>query len=391
MNKSIYKLKKRISPFKMAVFAVIISVTASVLVSGVSETGKYLITKEMDAVGMGGMSAVSYNSQGENKTDIDFYENISNMSETEYSTPVLYDSAVLDFSNGNTLNVMCWGVSDEADNVVSLSIVDGRMINNTDINSNSFVCLIDEDIAKQIYKRTNICGKKINVTVGENTASFTVIGTIKKGSNILNNLTGDMVPNFIYVPYTTMKNLSSKSNFDQIMFTSYNENITEEKFIDNLSIADKEYENLVVKLTDLSKQKEQITNIADIAFISLFAVSGVAVVVCSMAVAASVNTAVVMRKKDIGIKMSMGASKFDITMEFLYSAISAAAIGIFISSVLMFLLIKTVQIILGFNIYFDYTLIGLSIFVTILLTALFSLIPSYNAAKMPPIKALNRE
>ena len=136
---------------------------------------------------------------------------------------------------------------------------------------------------------------------------------------------------------------------------------------------------------------QQITNITDTAFLSLFAVSCVAVVVCSMAVGSSVNTAVISRQKDIGIKISMGASRVDIAKEFLSAAVMACCAGIFSAFNLMILLMNFISIFLSVDFALDYSLIVFSIFVTIILTTIFSFMPSYNAAKMSPIKALNRE
>ena len=391
LKNSIYRAKKNISPFKTAVIAVIISIIASVTVSVVSDVGKTVISDEMKAMGFNGMSAISYNDNGDNSTDIKFYEDISKLKCTENITPVIYDNSIIKFQNNSNLNVMSWGINKEAQNVIDLDIVNGRMINQADIDSNAFVCLIDEDIAKSAYQRTNICGKKIRVTIGNNSVMFTIIGTIKKGSNILNTLTGDIMPNFIYMPYTTMKNLSSKPNFDHIVFTKKDSEITQEELSKKLIKIDDNYKYRIIKLTDLSQQKEQITNIADTAFMALYIVSCVAVLVCSIAVASNVNTAVVTRKKDIGIKMSMGASRLNITLEFLFSAILSCVIGIIIALMIVFIIISVIQRYIQFNIIQDYSLILLSIFATIILTTIFSLIPSYKAATMAPIKALNRE
>lgn len=391
LKNSIYRVKKNISPFKTAVIAVIISVIASVTVSVISDVGKTIISNEMKAMGFNGMSAISYNYNGDNSTDINFYKDISELKCTENITPVIYDNGVIKFPNNSKLNVMSWGINKEAQNVIDLDIINGRMISQEDIDSSAFVCLIDEDIAKKIYKRTNICGKKIRVTIGDNNIAFTIIGTIKKGSNILNTLIGDVMPNFIYMPYTTMKNLSPKPNFDHIVFTKSESDITQEEINKRLINLDDTYRYRIIKLTDLSHQKEQINNIADTAFMALYIVSCVAVLVCSIAVASNVNTAVIARKKDIGIKMSMGASRLNITVEFLFSAILSCVIGIIIALTVVFIVISIIQKYIPFNITHDYSLILLSIFATIILTTVFSLIPSYKAATMAPIKALNRE
>ena len=391
INNAIYKLKNDIAPFKTAIFAVIISIWASVSVSAVSETGKQIITNEMDSMGMNGLAAVIYSNKGENITDKFFYQNVSGLNESEYASPIITENAEITFSNDTIMPVMCWGVDKNISNIISLEVITGRMIEKQDVERNARVCLVDENIADAAYKRDNICGKKILVNIGDKTTEFTIIGTIRKSSNVLNSITGDIVPNFIYIPYTTMMDLSSKTSFDQVLFTGNNTENTINELKSNLIKMDFRYKNNIINITDLSHQKEQLTKIVDTAFMSLFIVSCVAVLVCSMSVGASVNTAVISRQKDIGIKISMGAGQFNIIIEFMISAIMSCIIGILSAIIFMVIALKLVSFILEFNITIDLSLIALSVFATIMLTSIFSFLPSCKAAKMPPIKALNRE
>ena len=390
-KKLIYRYTKEISPFKSAVVAVVISVTASVIVAAVSDVGRQFITAEMDAMGMNGLAVSLYNNSGENVTDNYLYQNILSAEDTLSATPIIINNAEISFTNGASFEAMGWGINEQAAEIVCLEIIEGRMINKNDVSSNSMVCLIDENIAEKIYKRSNICGKKIYISFGGRTSVFEVIGTVKKGSSILNNLSGDIIPDFIYLPYTTMKNMSAKPGYDQIIFTSTTgeetANILKQKLID-LSYS---YKNKTLKLTNLSQQKEQITNITDTAFLSLFLVSCVAILVCSISVASSVNTAVITRQRDIGIKISMGASRTNIVLEFLFAAVSACCTGIITAFAIIIPLFRFAKYIFSINITTDTSLIVFSISAILVLTALFSLIPSYRAAKMPPIKALNRE
>ena len=391
LDNYIYKIKKNISPFRTAIFTVFISVVASICVSVVSEIGKQIMTAEMDSIGLNGLAAVAYNTDGENITDTKFYGSVDEIDDVNNSSPIITENCYINFTNGCSISAMCWGVSPDVSKIISLETVAGRMINKTDIESNARVCLIDENVAYTAYKRNNICDKKILININDTVVEFTVIGTIKKSSNVLNSLTGDVIPDFVYIPYSTMMDISSKATFDQVIFTSENTEQTNEEFKNKLSQVNFRYKNQLVNLTNLSEQKEQITKITDTAFLSLFLVSCVAIVVCSMSVGASVNTAVISRQKDIGIKMSMGAGIFDIISEFMFYSLSACLIGIFSAVTTMFLVLKTVSFIIPWHMAADIKLIASSIFVTIILTTIFSFLPSYKAAKMAPIIALNRE
>ncbi len=385
------KLSKELHPFKTAIISVVVSVVSAFIVSIIASTGKQLITDEMNSLGINGISVSAYSNSGENHTNDTLFNTIQSFSTTLNASPVIYNAASVSFTNGKSLNTMAWGINKQAANIISLNVIHGRNINQSDISSGAPVCLVDEKIAQKIYKRSNITGKIITVSIGGRTATLEIIGTVQKGSNILNNLAGDAVSNFIYMPYTTLKNLSGKNSYDQIVFTSSDASKTPNEFKEKLVDANYIYRNKTIKLTNLSNQKEQIISITDTAFLSLFIISCVSVIVCSMAVAASVNTAILARQKDIGIKMSMGAGRFDIIREFLLSSVVACAVGIIISVLSMEILINTISLFTPYKINIDYSLILISIFATMFLTVIFSFVPSYNASKISPIQALSRE
>ena len=384
-------LKSDIKPFKTAIFTVIIAVIAAFIVSVISSAGNFIIQSEMDAMGMDGISVSVYNKDGENITDINLYNHIKQLDDIQSISPIICNAATAVFSNGISVEVMGWGIDSGAEDIFSLDISGGRMINKSDIIGKSFVCLVDKSLAESIYKRSNINGKTINLIIGNKTVPLRIIGTVEKESNILNTLTGDIIPNFVYLPYTTMSNLISNNNYNQIVFTSNNTNLSASEFKERLVELSRNYRNKTIKMTNLSSQKEQISKIAEIAFMSLFVVSCVSVVVCSMSVGASVNTAVISKQKDIGIKISMGASRTDIVKEFLFLSSTACFIGIVSAVLIMIILIYIIRLFIPYTFTIEPNLILFSIFATMTLTLIFSFMPSYTASKMSPIKALNRE
>ena len=146
-----------------------------------------------------------------------------------------------------------------------------------------------------------------------------------------------------------------------------------------------------IEISDLSRQRDNINNITEIAFLMLFAISCVALIVCSISVATSVSSAVSQAKHDIGIKISIGASKLNIMSEFLILSVSACLIGIFFGISIGYISLGIVNFILKETFSFDTSLLATGVSATIFLTATFSLYPSYKAASMIPIKALSRE
>jgi len=388
---NLYKLKKILKPYNMAVLSVFISVLSVSAVSLISMAGKSEISQELDGVGLNGMSVTAYNSYGENITDLNLYNLLQNCSDIDTLTPVLYDYAEIEFSNGYKAETMCWGISPTAEKIVNLERLHGRMLINRDIENGEMVCLIDENLAQAAYGRSDVTGKKVCVSAPGGVYCMEIAGVVNKTSSVLNGLSGEIIPDFIYIPFTTMERIYLKSNLDQILI-NVSDGETDEIIIEDYIFRNNvNNNNISVEITNLSQQREAINNIVDIAFLALFAVSCVAVIVCSISVAASVNTAVSTAKHDIGIKISLGARKSDIIFEFLFYSVIACIIGIIGGVSGGFLLLITVNIFTGTVYTFDFMLLGRGISATIFLTIIFSLYPSRQAAGMVPVKALNRE
>ena len=381
---------KAIKPYTMAMISVFISIFSLSVVSMISSVGKEKINAELDGVGMNGMTVTAYSNYKENITDIALYNSLRKCDYVNRITPVRYDTMEISLSNGNELQCLCWGISPMAKDVVNLKQMYGRGISDGDINNSSLVCLIDESIALQNYGRSNITGKDLYITTDNGVHKLEIIGVVNKTSSLLNGMSGDIIPNFIYLPFTTMENISFEKGFDQLII-----NIKEGTTVENIIGYIKSNAVLpmysTIEISDLSRQRDNINNITEIAFLMLFAISCVALIVCSISVATSVSSAVSQAKHDIGIKISIGASKLNIMSEFLILSVSACLIGIFFGISIGYISLGIVNFILKETFSFDTSLLATGVSATIFLTATFSLYPSYKAASMIPIKALSRE
>lgn len=384
-------LKKTFKPYNMAMISVFIAIFSINIVSLISMAGKKEIAKELDGVGLNGMSVCAYNSYNENITDISLYEVLYNCDKIDLLTPVLYDGVKIQFSTGAELDSMCWGISPMAEDIVNLDRLHGRMLTQTDIETNAHVCLVDENVAIAAYGRSNIIGKTIYINLAGGIYPFEVVGVVNKTSSVLNSLSGEIIPNFIYIPYSSMSNLTFKNGIDQILINVSDSNVTEDVIAKYVSQQAGYNQKTNLKITNLSQQRDIINNIVNVAFFALFAVSCVAVIVCSISVATSVNTAVTSAKHDIGIKISLGAGTKDIMTEFLLYSVIACIIGIVAGTVCGFFVMMITNIILKTSYTYDYVLLISGISATILLAIIFSIYPSYQAANLLPVKALSRE
>lgn len=97
------------------------------------------------------------------------------------------------------------------------------------------------------------------------------------------------------------------------------------------------------------------------------------------------------RKREIGIKKSIGASKSAIVGEFLAEAFLISTIGSLIGVILGLLLSYLGTGIIGMNLIVDWRTVILTVLFSVASGVVFGVYPSIKAAKLKPIIALRYE
>ena len=78
------------------------------------------------------------------------------------------------------------------------------------------LAVVDEELAIAQYRRTNIVGKKIVLTAAEHAETFEIIGVIRSQKDGVNQIVGGILPQFAYVPYSTLGELRGDRTLSQI-------------------------------------------------------------------------------------------------------------------------------------------------------------------------------
>lgn len=105
-------------------------------------------------------------------------------------------------------------------NVTNLTISKGRVLSEIDIENNSKVCLLGNDIATTLFSLSNPVGQSIRID-GDN---YTVIGVLTAvGSSM-----GSNIDDMIIMPFTTAKYLGSDTSINNLYIKVSEENKIEQ-------------------------------------------------------------------------------------------------------------------------------------------------------------------
>lgn len=287
---------------------------------------------------------------------------------------------------------LIWGVGEKANEIVSLIPKYGRNINMNDIDSGSKNCVIDTGLSELLYKRENIVGKKITLSISGRSVEFNVVGVVNKNSSSLEGLVGSYVPDFIYIPYTTLEEIGDFNRFDRIVVrvkSSENMDQTGEK----ITYAMRAKNNLKAGYyaDNMVRQKKKIESVISIITVIISAVAAISLIVGGLGIMTIMLVAVNERTREIGIKKAVGAKKSDILIEFVTEALVITLIGGIVGLLIGILFAALAGNILGFNAVLNYKMMFLSLIFCMFIGIIFSVYPAKKAAQLNPIEALRYE
>ncbi|MAU16181.1 MAG: multidrug ABC transporter ATP-binding protein [Muricauda sp.] len=101
------------------------------------------------------------------------------------------------YRNGQTSGSAVYGDFPEIDNITKKKLVEGRFLNQTDIDNSKKVCVIGEETYKLLFDKGE---KAIGQDIRINGIYFSVVGIYKPNNNI--NIDGE---NAVFIPFTTFQ------------------------------------------------------------------------------------------------------------------------------------------------------------------------------------------
>lgn len=290
---------------------------------------------------------------------------------------------------GRRLDCYVWGVDRSADRLISLEAKHGRLINNSDSAAGLKVCVIDEQFAKKSYGRSNVVGKTLSLFLGGKYHEFEIIGVAHSGLSSLQGMLSNIMPGFMYIPISTMQQLTGRTTYDKLAVKLDDMN-TDTPVV----AAVQEALNRTNGTTDayivnnLLSQKSQLEDILGIVTTALSLVAGISLAVSGISVMTTMLMSVSERTREIGIKKSIGASNRDICREFLSEAVLLTMTGS-AAGIAAGLLISGVGcLIAGIPFQVNWLMIGLAAAASGAVGAVFGAYPAYKASSLDPVEAL---
>lgn len=283
------------------------------------------------------------------------------------------------------------GVSIDYLTIRQLSVENGEMFTETDIQTAAKVCVIGKTIVDNLFPDgSDPIGKVIRC----NKIPLRVVGVLKsKGYNSMGMDQDDVV----LAPYTTvMKRLLAQTYLSGIFASAITEDMTDMAVDEISTILRREHKLKATDSDDFTIRTQQelssmMNTTTDLMTTLLACIAGISLIVGGIGIMNIMYVSVTERTREIGLRMSVGARGVDILSQFLIEAIlisiTGGLIGVIIGCVSS-LIVKNVA---HWPVFIQPWSVLLSFAVCTVTGVFFGWYPAKKAADLDPIEAIRYE
>ena len=374
----------------LTMLGIIIGVMALVVLVSLVNGATSTVT---DAVSGLGSSLATVTISDDKGAPIDL-EDLNDLMTEEKSFGLLAASqtdSVVGKHSANYDTVTVYGTTAAYYDIQGLQLSMGRWLRSTDVDNNSYVCVINETAATELIGYEDCVGQTLILDGVE----FTVVGILQDDDDSLTSMlsSGTMAA---YIPYSTLIRLSDSLTSEVTTFyisaaEGYTVDQAEER-MEAILLERFEEDEDAYSISTSSVLEDAMSTITSTLSILLGGIAAISLVVGGIGIMNIMMVTVTERTREIGIRKAIGASRGTILTQFLMEAVvlcmMGCGLGIFLSWAIL-QVVSTVVASTGIVFTLDGGVVLIAVVFCFIIGVVFGLYPANKAAKMKPIDALH--
>jgi putative ABC transport system permease protein len=279
------------------------------------------------------------------------------------------------------------GVSWRYSQVATIQIAEGRFLDSRDESDHAQVCVIGQDIRRNLFGYGAALGRQLKV----NDVWLTVVGILGEPSE---GTSADAKE--IWIPVSTAMRKFDRDPLDaplDELLVEVRDGVSTretakliEPLLDRLHGGADDYEIVIPEaLLEQSRQTQRIFSIV------MGSIAGISLLVGGIGIMNIMLASVMERTREIGIRRAIGARKSDIRAQFVIESFTISVIGGLSGIIIGIALAKIVAAYAGWPTVITFGSLFLSTAVSVTVGLVSGIYPAARAAELNPIEALRYE
>lgn len=312
----------------------------------------------------------------EDITDLEKIPNVTNVvSISSEFTSIRYQQETVDASIS--------GINQAYLDVIGLDVESGRNMLSADFLAGRRIAVVSASVQEELFAGEDPLGKVIYV----GNQPVEIVGVLEEPTGLF-----AFGANEVYLPWTTWRTVFNSNDISQVLLQTADAEDLEDVGSQAADLMNQKYNKdeayQVLNMEEIAKGIEQITRIMTIIIGSI---AGVSLVVGGIGVMNIMLVSVTERTREIGIRMSIGATRGQILFQFLIEAITLTVIGGSIGILLGGGIASIVSHFAGWPPLISLPVIIGGLLFSMVIGIVFGILPANKAARLNPIDALRYE
>ena len=283
------------------------------------------------------------------------------------------------------------GVGTDYLEIRQLSVENGEMFTEADIQTSAKVCVIGKTIQDNLFPGGE---DPVGRIIRFNQVPFRVVGVLKsKGYNSMGMDQDDVV----LAPYSTvMKRLLAQTYLSGIFASALTEDMTDNATEEitgilrrNHKLKDSDDDDFTIR--SQQELSSMLNTTTDLMTTLLACIAGISLVVGGIGIMNIMLASVYERRKEIGTRRALGAQKSDILLQFLIETVFLTSTGGVLGIMLGVGIGRTITYYTEMPTIYSAWSIALALAISSITGVIFGTYPAYKAAQQNPITVLRAE
>jgi ABC-type antimicrobial peptide transport system permease subunit len=288
------------------------------------------------------------------------------------------------------VNGMILGTTESYAEMNSYKVEAGRFITREDVRGNSMVCILGYKVAQDLFGWLPAVGERVKI----NGKSFIVVGVMEEKGTL-----GFLeVDRQVIIPLTTAMERMFGADYLTMLVVQCVDTKKLTACIDRVKRTlraahrIKPGENDDFTIFTQEQLKQQFSQVASIFAVVLYSIAGISIVVGGIGIMNIMLVSVTERTREIGVRIAVGARRFDILKQFLIEAstisVLGGALGVVCGWAIATFISDFVQVL---TTYTPPSIVLVALIMAAVVGIVSGIYPAIRAASLDPVEALRYE